>query len=1639
MSSKTPHKTTNKRPLEDSSSERPQKSPFGHVKTEDGLFNATKTFKFRILMPNGTTLELKISVLKTHMPIEEFIDVVKSEYETVVKQRISEQKKRRINWKYQDIHFTDAHSKEMRTKINFWTLLPNEWNILFLHDGSEEPDTYEGMWDLTPDTDLLKELPDDYTPETALADLIDNSLQALWSNEKGDVRLISVELHPDKISIFDSGPGMDGADGNLVKWGKMGASLHRSVRGQAIGGKPPYLMPFFGMFGYGGPVATMCLGRRAVVSSKTKFCDKVFTLHLEREELVKASSSENCWRAKGGTRNPSKDEKKNSPHGSFTKVEIFEPHKKKILDVKHIQCQLKDIYFPYIQFDDASGKTRRLIDFQVNGEYLAEIWGGEVATTNMHSCNGTEFVVQLHFRINQDPSSVHDHTQRVLPEANARLKCVYFPIVEGKESFDAIIDDLKSAGWEITESFESFSRVAVRRLGRLLPDTRWGLLPFMQPKQRVGEKAKLLKRCCSRVKCFIDTDSGFNPTPQKTDLAQHHPYTKAIKNFGNRAPGNENEVQIEITKDGKKLSLPQLEKLYAEWVSEMHDRYDDETYGGLDEPTIVIVSSRIKNIDTSSGVLRVHKKIQRRGICWETGQKIKVLKGACAGVHSSNLFATLEYIILEGLPGDTGGEAHLICRPLGLPENRGCQFLNDNGNKTIDPIDSMALPIRVIDSGKCVFADETEWKNKLDAHLQKLPSSINLLSHTDCQKLDIEGGLPRVVNVGDAPPENIVAVIRPKAYDSSSTPRSLNQKFIVKDKHEMSLQVKFRAGVKNNGKYENVYSTRLPPSSRKDLHGLYLFPLKLNRPQLFEKAGSYTFLFTVNELKDVRFEQEVQVQVSTDVGSWKIVSHNLDELYTIRVGSCLDPLSVVCYDKYDNCIPFTSVPKLNINLSSNSTVLGQVGSIKVDLTTDKSIMKIKDVVLNSNKLDGIRPDYEATLDVSTLNEAFSVTLPCRVLPGTPESIIAHPALLRKQLIPDQIIEKLKLEVFDKHGNHAKEDEDILLSVDGFSFLDGSSVVHGKSITCLKKVNADGFVDLSNTLKVSKGYGKDVSLSAIHEERVILKLTSKTDTRKLQSVQKVFKNCETGSQLENIVFEIINSKGKVDESINDDEKNGQYHTLTIKSNSFDIDGSVRYSFRRGRCTIRSIPLPQTQGTFSFSAIHSRFPELNLDLEVHVKEASRQVNHAFTVNNEDARNQVQSSTPNHVDIGNLVPSPRNSCKNIDIPPQSSLSKDLRDGQEDFSLEISQGYASPVGYSPMKTPKMKHAELFDVGNFKEIGDELAMLGLRIGDHQRKLHILTCSQSLLQRQISDLQASIDRDLPNVSSMCGQEWIHEQIKSRTQSSAALLCKLLQEEPVKSRTQGLIGVVALLGTTPTVELSRVLANFLGEDLMLATVYENYEAANDFEANTLHKLASTTGQSTSGGLALCLDDIRLSITVPNIGPDNLLLLKPPTLPGGDVPQGFVGYAINMIIIETRAKSGCGLRETLFYRLFGELQVYRDRECMMMAQSCIKDGAVSLDGGIVKGKGLVSLGQWEPRIIFPVENWAIDTQIPETLLSLKERKLELMEINRQLDEQSKAYEKDNEMLVIARDRYISHPERSSKNVSPSAPRSSQQYTH
>ncbi|XP_073032528.1 structural maintenance of chromosomes flexible hinge domain-containing protein GMI1 isoform X1 [Primulina eburnea] len=1609
MFSKTPPSNLGKRPNEEPSRERPRKILFGGVKVESDAHLANKLFWFRILLPNGTTLELKMTELRSHMPIEEFIAAVKREYFNTVPRTGSGQLETRINWTYADLHFTDADGNKMRTEVKFRDLLPNKWHILALNDGSAEPEAYEDMWDLTPDTDLLKELPDEYTFETALADLIDNSLQAVWSNHPGEKRLISVYLRKNRISIFDTGPGMDGANEKIVKWGKMGASMHREEREQGIGGKPPYLMPFFGMFGYGGPVATMFLGRHAVVSSKTKTCNKVFTLHLERDALISPSRTENRWKTKGGMRDPLDDEMSKSCHRSFTKVEILEP-KRSTLDVKKLQCKLKDIYFPYVQCDEMSGKTSRPIEFRVNGVDLTEIEGGEVAITNMHSCNGPEFTLQLHFSFSDDASSPSCQRKNGFLDANARLRCVYFPVIKGEESITRIITKLEADGFEIRESFENYSRVSVRRLGRLLPDTRWTWLPFMEPKAKKGEKAQNLKRCRYRVKCFIETDSGFNPTPTKTDLAHHHPYTHALKNFGSGTPVNGKELQIEIWRDGKKLTLTTLEKQYSDWISEMHDLYDDEIESGLDQPTILI-SPKNKKLGISSDVIRVHKEIERRRTCWKAGQRMKILKGACAGFHKNNVFATLEYIILEGLSGDPCGEARLICRPLGLPKAKGCR-LSDNGNNVLDIGESLSLSISVIDSQKCIAVSDIEWNSQLEKHRQKLPSGIDLLSLEECQELEIGGGFPtNIIEAGDAFPQKIVAVVRPKVFDSASSTKRLDQKFIVRENFEMILEVNFR--VEESAKSDHIYSVRIKPSSHKGLQGLYIFLLS-SKIEKFQKAGYYTFLFSLADVKDVHFQKAVQVQALAEICSWRLENHNQNSQCTIRVGCRTPSISIACYDRYNNRLPFTSTPRPTIKLIKGSHVLAQVRHMKV--TADKSVMTIKDIVVECHDLDKIRPKYEAYLKISSVDKALSVNCPCQVLPGSPKKITTHPPKLRKQLLPGQIIEELVLEVFDEYGNHVEKDENILLRVDGFSFLHGSSAVRNVVTDCNKMVDARGYVDLSDVLKVSKGYGKDVSLSVISKDKVIFKMEFQTERRELRTDSKIFKYCEAGSELENILFEIVDADGVVDENINDNEKHGQIHTLILKSDSMDVDNFVRYSFSRGRSTVRSIHLPQREGIFTLTAFHSHYPDLKVDIEVHVQ--NDQGENLELADHEDYRDPEIFP---EASFRNALPLPRTPVLDVpDIEPVNVSPQSLKENivHSDYS-------------SCLKNPNLEHQNAQnensgDRGNFagnsliclKELEDDLSNCGLTIGKHESDLKMLKQKQSTLQQHISDLQALvIELDAP---STFGKECIEQKIESRGDSASAFVCKL-RKLALEDRPKGVLGVVALLGSVQTIELSRMLAQYLGEDQMLAIVCENYAAAESFDT----RFSSKFGQSSSGRyLTLCLEDTRTNGYELESDSQNLDSLQEPTLPNGCTPHGFLGYAVRMVNMEAvhshgTRKNDTSTRQMLLCCLFGELQVYENKQCMKMARACIRDGAISLDGGIMKRKGLISFGNWEqvtPDVIFPVVN-----KMPVSLTSLKaskcmvERESELAEVTREIDKKNTLYKIDMEIFQRSRDRY------------------------
>ena len=108
------------------------------------------------------------------------------------------------------------------------------------------------------------------------------------------------------------------------------------------------------------------------------------------------------------------------------------------------------------------------------------------------------------------------------------------------------------------------------------------------------------------------------------------------------------------------------------------------------------------------------------------------------------------------------------------------------------------------------------------------------------------------------------------------------------------------------------------------------------------------------------------------------------------------------------------------------------------------------------------------------------------------------------------------------------------------------------------------------------------------------------------------------------------------------------------------------------------------------------------------------------------------------------------------------------------------------------------------------------------------------------------------------------------------------------------------------------------------------------------------------------------------PQRRLDLLKPRLPNGECPPGFLGFAVNMINIDSThlfclAANGYGLRETLFYSLFSRLQVYKTRTDMLQALPCISDGALSLDGGMIKATGVFCLGnQYEALFRYSISS-------------------------------------------------------------------------
>lgn len=310
-----------------------------------------------------------------------------------------------------------------------------------------------------------------------------------------------------------------------------------------------------------------------------------------------------------------------------------------------------------------------------------------------------------------------------------------------------------------------------------------------------------------------------------------------------------------------------------------------------------------------------------------------------------------------------------------------------------------------------------------------------------------------------------------------------------------------------------------------------------------------------------------------------------------------------------------------------------------------------------------------------------------------------------------------------------------------------------------------------------------------------------------------------------------------------------------------------------------------------------------------------------------------------------------------------------------------------------------------------ELEKIGCRIKHHEGNLKFLRTQMDNLDESIFDMQVNLGKYHSSNAAMVKTENTNnlteentvDQILQQEKSAAGVLCQLKSRHgSLASKlpfTKGVLGIVAILGKVEDDSLSRLFSEYLGLETMMAIVCTTYEGVKALEAYDqegsikkdvgLHGLGPSIGRHMEGRfLAICLEDLRpFSGEFIADDPQRRLALQKPRLPNGECPGGFLGYAVNMFNLENVNLScltagGYGLRETLFYSLFSQLQVYKTRREMLLALHCITEGAISLDGGMIKTPGIYCLGNREDvEVRFPVST--ATSVLPTHYLAAEER--------------------------------------------------------
>jgi hypothetical protein len=437
--------------------------------------------------------------------------------------------------------------------------------------------------DIMPHVNILIHGGDEYDFITALAELIDNSIQNTSMNESE--RFIDITMEgsgPDsKLHIWDNGRGMN--YNGLVEWAKLGVTRPPPINRDTLLSMPRprtemHLTNDFSRYGVGSKKAIFNLGSRVTMCTRPSGSKLVHetTLSTTKLEDDYNKGKESQWKIEVDSRTPNEQELHRS---NFTHIVISELKEVYInkYDSAIVRRSLAHIYHYYIfgvngnngsnekDLEDEDDEEDlpafiRNVTIRVDGKSIKQKSENDLESQYLQSgVKPFTFDMKVTANIRDFSASEISQTNQPLNKIQSTVKgrIYYFPYKNGKETLPIPYtvqrdeeDDIPLS--ERDPGFECFWN------GRLLSGEKSiKSLPFMA-KDKTRDIPDI---CYRRIKGMLFFDSAFEVSANKLYLCKQTPICQELMQFDDRT----------------------LKQKFKKWLKDCHNQCDEEIkYGQID-------------------------------------------------------------------------------------------------------------------------------------------------------------------------------------------------------------------------------------------------------------------------------------------------------------------------------------------------------------------------------------------------------------------------------------------------------------------------------------------------------------------------------------------------------------------------------------------------------------------------------------------------------------------------------------------------------------------------------------------------------------------------------------------------------------------------------------------------------------------------------------------------------------------------------------------------------------------------------------------------------------------------------------------------------------------------------------------------